>query len=66
MLLIDSISSGLICSSVGLEIPKIEVRFENLEITAKVQVGSRALPTLVNYTRDTLEVRSFSLFDLQN
>nr|QVT92296.1 ABC transporter [Salvia miltiorrhiza] len=40
---------------VGLEIPKIEVRFENLQISANVQIGSRALPTLVNYTRDKLE-----------
>ncbi|EPS74137.1 hypothetical protein M569_00618, partial [Genlisea aurea] len=41
---------------VGLEIPKVEVRFENLEVTADVQVGSRALPTLVNYTRDMVEL----------
>ncbi|KAF5187767.1 Abc transporter g family member, partial [Thalictrum thalictroides] len=40
---------------VGLEIPKLEVRFENLNISAQVQTGRRALPTLVNYTRDTLE-----------
>ncbi|KAK2997331.1 hypothetical protein RJ639_026495, partial [Escallonia herrerae] len=40
---------------VGLEVPKVEVRFENLDITANVQVGSRALPTLVNYARDILE-----------
>ncbi|KAG8371495.1 hypothetical protein BUALT_Bualt13G0093600 [Buddleja alternifolia] len=40
---------------VGLEIPKVEVRFENLQITANVQIGSRALPTLVNYSRDMVE-----------
>ncbi|XP_012839425.1 PREDICTED: ABC transporter G family member 31 [Erythranthe guttata] len=40
---------------VGLEIPKVEVRFENLQITADVNIGSRALPTLVNYTRDMFE-----------
>ncbi|CAM8888160.1 unnamed protein product [Rhodiola kirilowii] len=39
----------------GLEIPKVEVRFQNLKVTADVQVGSRALPTLVNYTRDMAE-----------
>ncbi|CAM8992214.1 unnamed protein product [Rhodiola kirilowii] len=39
----------------GLEIPKVEVRFQNLNVTADVQVGSRALPTLVNYTRDMAE-----------
>lgn len=36
--------------------PKVEVRFENLNIKADVQVGSRALPTLVNYTHDMAEV----------
>nr|DAD28487.1 TPA_asm: hypothetical protein HUJ06_029955 [Nelumbo nucifera] len=40
---------------VGLEVPKVEVRFENLHISAQVQTGTRALPTLVNYTRDTVE-----------
>nr|CAD1818081.1 unnamed protein product [Ananas comosus var. bracteatus] len=33
---------------VGLELPKIEVRYENLSIEADVYVGSRALPTLWN------------------
>ncbi|KAK4412483.1 ABC transporter G family member 31 [Sesamum alatum] len=41
---------------VGLEIPKVEVRFQNLQITADVHVGSRALPTLVNYSRDMIEL----------
>ncbi|XP_010262843.1 PREDICTED: ABC transporter G family member 31-like [Nelumbo nucifera] len=40
---------------VGLEVPKVEVRFENLHISAQVQTGTRALPTLVNYTRDAVE-----------
>ncbi|KAF9599142.1 hypothetical protein IFM89_035421 [Coptis chinensis] len=40
---------------VGLEVPKVEVRFEDLKISADVQTGSRALPTLVNYSRDMLE-----------
>ncbi|OVA02681.1 ABC transporter-like [Macleaya cordata] len=40
---------------VGLEVPKIEVRFERLNISADVHTSSRALPTLVNYVRDTLE-----------
>lgn len=43
-----------------MEIPKIEVRFENLQISANVQLGSRALPTLVNYCRDTVEVRNIN------
>ncbi|QCE00887.1 ABC transporter G family member 31 [Vigna unguiculata] len=40
---------------VGLEVPKIEVRFRNLNVSANVQIGSRALPTLVNYSRDCFE-----------
>ncbi|KAK1392228.1 ABC transporter G family member 31 like [Heracleum sosnowskyi] len=40
---------------VGIEVPKVDVCFQDLTISAKVQVGSRALPTLVNYTRDLLE-----------
>nr|XP_043635485.1 ABC transporter G family member 31 [Erigeron canadensis] len=40
---------------VGLEIPTVEVRFEKLNIEADVLVGKRALPTLLNYTRDVIE-----------
>ncbi|WJX31315.1 ABC transporter G member 31 [Trifolium repens] len=40
---------------VGMEVPNIEVRFRNLKIGAEVHIGRRALPTLINYTRDTLE-----------
>ncbi|KAI3678493.1 hypothetical protein L6452_37788 [Arctium lappa] len=40
---------------VGLEVPKVEVRFEKLNVEADVLIGSRALPTLVNYTRDVIE-----------
>ncbi|KAK4855084.1 hypothetical protein QYF36_003864 [Acer negundo] len=40
---------------VGLEVPKVEVRFENLKVVADVQTGSRTLPTLINVTRDTIE-----------
>ncbi|KAJ9698671.1 hypothetical protein PVL29_007638 [Vitis rotundifolia] len=42
-------------SAVGLEVPKVEVRFEDLHITADVQTGSRALPTLVNFTLNIIE-----------
>ncbi|XP_020221803.1 ABC transporter G family member 31 [Cajanus cajan] len=42
-------------NKVGLEVPSIEVRYKNLTIEADVQIGSRALPTLINYTRDALE-----------
>nr|GEV71750.1 ABC transporter G family member 31 [Tanacetum cinerariifolium] len=46
---------------VGLEVPKVEVRFEKVNIEADVLVGSRALPTLVNYTRDAIEHLLISL-----
>uniref|UniRef100_A0A0D3DUW7 Uncharacterized protein n=1 Tax=Brassica oleracea var. oleracea TaxID=109376 RepID=A0A0D3DUW7_BRAOL len=39
-----------------MEVPKIEVRFENLKVEADVQAGTRALPTLVNVSRDFIEV----------
>ncbi|KAM2893130.1 hypothetical protein FF1_008519 [Malus domestica] len=41
--------------SVGIEIPKIEVRYENLSMDGDVYVGSRALPTLLNVTLNTIE-----------
>ncbi|XP_024032997.1 pleiotropic drug resistance protein 2 isoform X2 [Morus notabilis] len=40
---------------VGIEIPKIEVRYENLSVEGDVYVGSRALPTLLNATLNTIE-----------
>ncbi|GLT73346.1 hypothetical protein SLA2020_452130 [Shorea laevis] len=40
---------------IGLEVPKVEVRYENLKIVADVQTGTRALPTLVNASRDVIE-----------
>lgn len=49
---------GLNAKRVGLEVPSIEVRFRNLTIGADVQSGTRALPTLINYTRDALEVHT--------
>jgi hypothetical protein len=41
---------------VGIELPKIEVRFEHLDICAEVHVGSRALPTLPNFLLTLAEV----------
>ena len=41
--------------------PKVEVRFEDLHISADVQTGSRALPTLVNFTLNLTEVGTFSV-----
>ncbi|XP_038993312.1 ABC transporter G family member 39-like isoform X1 [Hibiscus syriacus] len=40
---------------VGIEIPKIEVRFEHLSVEGDVYVGSRALPTLLNTTLNIIE-----------
>lgn len=40
---------------VGIDLPKIEVRFENLNVEADVRVGNRALPTLYNFTVNLLE-----------
>ncbi|MCO5588731.1 hypothetical protein L7F22_042690 [Adiantum nelumboides] len=42
-------------NKVGIDLPKIEVRFEHLSVEADVQVGSRVLPTLVNFTFNLLE-----------
>ncbi|XP_071707223.1 pleiotropic drug resistance protein 2-like [Rutidosis leptorrhynchoides] len=40
---------------VGIDIPKIEVRYKNLSVEGDVHVASRALPTLLNSTLNTLE-----------
>ncbi|KAL6326623.1 hypothetical protein AAG906_009749 [Vitis piasezkii] len=40
---------------VGVEIPKIEVRFEHLSIEGDAYVGTRALPTLINSTMNFIE-----------
>ncbi|XP_021831394.1 pleiotropic drug resistance protein 1-like [Prunus avium] len=40
---------------VGISFPTIEVRFEHLNISAEAYVGSRALPTVLNYCVNLLE-----------
>ncbi|CAN1134900.1 ABC transporter G family member 39 [Linum perenne] len=40
---------------VGIEVPKIEVRYEHLSVDGEVYVGSRALPTLFNAAINTVE-----------
>ncbi|KAK7351408.1 hypothetical protein VNO77_10843 [Canavalia gladiata] len=40
---------------VGLEIPTIEVRFEHLNVEAEAHVGSRALPTIFNFSVNLFE-----------
>ncbi|XP_062117542.1 pleiotropic drug resistance protein 2-like [Humulus lupulus] len=39
----------------GIEIPKIEIRYENLNIEGDVYIGTRALPTLLYCTLNTIE-----------
>lgn len=41
--------------SVGIQIPKIEVRFQNLSVEGDGFVGTRALPTLINSTLNFIE-----------
>ncbi|KAK4559269.1 hypothetical protein RGQ29_008487 [Quercus rubra] len=40
---------------VGIEIPKIEVRFDSLNVDTEAYVESRALPTLLNFTINFFE-----------
>ncbi|KAJ7972576.1 Pleiotropic drug resistance ABC transporter [Quillaja saponaria] len=40
---------------VGIDIPTIEVRFENLNIEGEAHVGSRALPTFFNFCISVVE-----------
>lgn len=40
---------------VGIDMPKIEVRFENLNVDADVHVGSRSLPSIPNFYLNMLE-----------
>lgn len=58
--LYDEALMGLFCSfmilRVGIELPTIEVRFEHLNIEAEAYVGTRGLPTVLNFTFNILEV----------
>ena len=47
------------CNRVGIETPKIEVRYDHLSVDGDVHVGSRALPTLLNVALNTIEVFLF-------
>ncbi|KAJ1435977.1 P-loop containing nucleoside triphosphate hydrolase [Sesbania bispinosa] len=40
---------------VGIEIPKIEVRFEHLSVEGDAYIGTRALPALLNTTMNVVE-----------
>eukprot|EP00850_Spirogloea_muscicola_P021701 SM000258S09117 [mRNA] locus=s258:114716:120085:- [translate_table: standard] len=42
-------------NKVGIQLPTVEVHFQDLKIDADIYVGNRALPTLINYPRNMLE-----------
>lgn len=42
--------------SVGVELSRVEVRFQNLTATAHVEVGSRGMPTVTSFYRHIVEV----------
>lgn len=46
----------LIGNRVGIDVPKVEVRFEKVSIEGDAYVGSRALPTLLNSSLNMIEV----------
>lgn len=50
----------------GIDLPKIEIRYEHLSVEGEVHVGSRALPTLINAAMNTIEVFSLSKMGLNS
>ncbi|XP_027181512.1 pleiotropic drug resistance protein 1-like isoform X2 [Coffea eugenioides] len=40
---------------VGIDLPTVELRFENLSVEAEAHVGSRAMPTLFNFCTNIVE-----------
>ncbi|ESW34612.1 hypothetical protein PHAVU_001G166300 [Phaseolus vulgaris] len=51
---------------VGIDLPTIEVRFENLNVEAEASVGTRALPTFANFMVNIVEGLLNSLHILQS
>ncbi|KAI9100833.1 hypothetical protein K1719_024195 [Acacia pycnantha] len=51
---------------VGIEIPTIEVRFEHLNVEAEAHVGSRAMPTFINFVVNIFENCLNCLYILPN
>jgi hypothetical protein len=45
---------------VGVDIPTVEVRFDHVNVEAQVYVGGRALPSLLNFFVNVLEVTNYS------
>ncbi|KAK2661937.1 hypothetical protein Ddye_000511 [Dipteronia dyeriana] len=48
---------------VGIELSKIEVRFEQLNVEAKAYVGSRALPTFLNFHINIIEKEAVKILN---
>ena len=44
----------------GVQVPTVEVRFDNISVNTSVYVGSRALPSVINSYRNIMEVRCSS------
>jgi len=44
---------------VGIEIPKIQLRYEHLSVEGDVYIGKRAIPTLINVAMNVIEVFFF-------
>lgn len=39
----------------GVQLPTVEVRYENVTVQAQAHIAKRALPTLINVARNTIE-----------
>lgn len=44
---------------VGVDLPTIEVRFEHMNVEAEAHVGSRALPSFLNFNINMVEVTTY-------
>jgi hypothetical protein len=44
----------------GIQVPTVEVRFEDISVDTSVYVGSRALPSVINSYRNIVEARDSS------
>lgn len=51
---------------VGIDLPTIEVRFEHVNVEAEAYVGSRGLPTFINFSVNIVEVNFLYLFGVKN
>lgn len=55
----------LLSDRVGIDIPKVEVRYEHLSVDGDTYVGSRATPTLLNSALNVIEVNLIRFFLLK-